>query len=178
MANGFFNQLERFASWQVVALLFVLFVLCAQGFQWRQKKLGHENPGLDGRGWYSPDDVRDFFHNIKEEGRRIYYTTELTLDLLFPLVYSLLFSSFIIHVYPRETAKVLVLVPLMAAICDVLENIMLAYLAWQFDEHVSPLARVAAIATAIKSGLLLLSGLLILAGAVWTIWRTSTAAPQ
>jgi hypothetical protein len=173
MANEFYNQLERVASWQVVALLFVLFIICAQGFEWRHKKLGYENPSPDGRGWYSPVEVRDFLHNIKEEGRRTYYTTELTLDLLFPLVYGTLFASFITHVYARKSAKILSLVPLLAVICDLMENIILAYLAWQFDEQPSPVARIAAMATAVKSGLFILSLLLILWGALWTIWRTA-----
>jgi len=169
MLNDIYNQLERLASWQVVALLFVLSIICVLGFKWRDKKLGYENPGLDGRGWYSPIEVRDFLHNIKEEGRRIYYTTELTLDLLFPLVYGTLFASLITHVYARESAKFLVLVPLLAVICDVIENIILAYLAWQFNDLTSPVARVAAIATAVKSGLFILSLLLIFGGALWTI---------
>lgn len=173
MLDRFYNQLEHWASWQVVALLFVLFIICAQGFEWRRKQLGYENPGLDSRGWYSPLEVRDFLHNIKEEGRRIYYRTELSLDLLFPLVYGALFASLITHVYVRESARFLVLVPLLAVICDVLENILLAYLAWQFDERTSPIARAAAMATAAKSGLFVLSLLLILGGALWTIGHTS-----
>jgi hypothetical protein len=173
MWDRFYNQLERLASWQVVSLLFVLFIICAQGFEWRRKQLGFENPGLDGRGWYSPVEVRDFLHNIKEEGRRLYYTTELSLDLLFPLVYGVLFAALITHVYARERARLLVLVPLLTVLCDVSENIVLAYLAWQFDERTSPLARGAAILTAAKSGLFVLSLLLILVGALWTIWRTS-----
>lgn len=173
MWNNIYNQLERFASWQVVALLFVLFIICAQGFEWRRKKLGYENPGLDGRGWYSPAEVRDFLHNIKGAGRRIYYTTELTLDLLFPLVYGALFASLITHVYARESAKVLVLVPLLAVLFDVLENLVLSYLAWAFDEQASPVARGAAILTAVKSVMFILSILLILGGALCTIWRTS-----
>ena len=173
MLDSFYNQLVRLASWQVVALLFVLFLICAQGFEWRSKQLGHENPGLDSRGWYSPVEVRDFLHNIKEDGRRLYYTTELSLDLLFPLVYGALFASLLTHVYAREHAKLLVLVPLLTVICDVSENILLAYLAWQFDEQTSPLARVAAIMTAAKTGLFVVSLLLILVGALWTIWQTS-----
>lgn len=175
MLDRFYNQIERWASWQVVALLFVLFLICVQGFEWRRKQLGYENPGLDSRGWYSSVEVRDFLRNIKEEGRRIYYTTELSLDLLFPLVYGALFASLITHVYARESAKLLVLVPLLAVICDVLENILLAYLAWQFNERTSPIARGAAMLTAAKSGLFVLSLLLILVGALWTIWRTSRA---
>lgn len=173
MLERLYNLLERLASWQVVALLFVLFVLCAQGFELRRQKLGFENTALDGRGWYSAEEARDFFHNIKEEGRQLYYTTELTLDLLFPLVYGTLFASLIVRVYDGESAKYLAPVPLLAAVFDVLENVTLSCLAWQFDGRASPAARGAAVLTAVKVGLFILSFVLILWGALRSIWRTS-----
>lgn len=171
MRDSLYNLLEPFATWPVVAILFVLFLLCAQGFEWRRKTLGYENPGLDGRGWYSPVEARDFLQNIEGRGRRIYAITELTLDILFPLIYGTLFAALIIHVYTRENAKNLVLVPLMSVAADVLENITTAYLAWRFDGQISPVARGAAILTAVKSGLFILSLILIVIGALAAIWR-------
>jgi hypothetical protein len=173
MRDSFYNLLERFATWPIVALLFVLFLLCAQGFEWRRKALGYENPGLDGRYWYSPDEARDFLRDIGERGRGIYATTELTLDILFPLIYGTLFAALVIHVYARENAKNLVLVPLLTAAADVLENVTAAYLAWQFDGQSSPVARGAAILTAVKSVLFVLSLILIVVGALVALWRTS-----
>ena len=173
MPEAFYNFLERFATWQVVALLFILFILCAQGFELRRKAFGYENTALDARRWYSPDEARDFLGAIGERGRRIYIATELTLDILFPLVYGALFAALIIHVYARQTARSLVLVPLLTALADVLENITAAYLAWQFDGQASPIARVATVFTAVKSGLFVLSLGLILLGALAAIWRTS-----
>ncbi|MCA1615518.1 MAG: hypothetical protein LC800_15745 [Acidobacteria bacterium] len=173
MPEAFFNSLERFATWQVVALLFILFILCAQGFEWRRKTFGYENTALDARRWYSPDEARDFLGAIGGRGRRIYIATELTLDILFPLVYGALFAALIIHVYARGNARSLVLAPLLTALADVLENISAAYLAWRFDGQASPVARVAATFTAVKSGLFVLSLILILVGALAAIWRTS-----
>lgn len=173
MPEAFYNFLERFATWQVVALLFVLFILCAQGFEWRSKTLGYENPALDGRFYYSPDEARDFLMKIGDSGQRVYVITELTLDILFPLIYGALFAALILHVYARENAKNLVLVPVLAVMADVLENITVSYLVWQFDGQSSPVARVAAILTAVKSSLFVLSLILILVGALVAIWRTS-----
>src|SRR6478752_157815 len=87
MSNALSNLLERLATWPAVTLLFVLFLLCSQGFELRHKSLGFENPGLDSRFWYSPEEARDFFEAIGERGRRLYAITEVTLDLAFPLVY-------------------------------------------------------------------------------------------
>ena len=176
MLERLYNRLERLANWKAVALLSALFAACTLGFDWRSKRLGSENPGLDGRGWYSPEGARDFFRNVGEEGRRLYYTTELTLDLLFPLVYGALFASLIVYLYRRESAKRLVLIPLLAAAADVPENVTLSYLAWQFDGRASPLARGAAVLTALKTGLFVLALVFILWGAVSRLLRASRPA--
>lgn len=173
MRDAIHNLLERRGTWPVVALLFILFLLCSQGFEWRRKTFGYENRALDGRFWYSPDEARDFLRDIGERGRSIYAATELTLDLLFPIIYGALFGILILHVYSRGTARNLVLVPLLTAAADVLENLTAAYLAWQFDGRASAVARAAAVFTAAKSGLLVLSLILILVGALAAIRRTS-----
>jgi hypothetical protein len=80
---------------------------------------------------------------------------------LFPLVYGTLFAALIIHVYARESGKFLLLVPLLTAVFDVLENITTAYMAWRFDGRPSYIARVAALLTGAKSGLLILARTLI-----------------
>lgn len=171
MWDSLHSLLEHFATWPAVALLFILFIMCAQGFEWRHKTLGYENRALDGRFWYSPDDASNFLRNIGENGRRIYAVTELTLDILFPLVYGTLCAALIIHVYAREIGKLLVLVPLLTVAVDILENITTAYLTWQFDGRMSLVARGAAVLTATKSGLLILSLTLIVIGALITTWR-------
>ena len=166
MLDSLHSSFAHFATWPIVALLFIVFLICTQGFEWRRKTLGYETRALDGRFWYSPAEARDFLHHIGPNGRRIYAVTELTLDILFPLVYGTLFAALIIQVYAPDRGKFLLLVPLLAAVFDVLENITTAYLAWQYDGRTSPIARGAAVFTATKSALLLLSLILIAIGAI------------
>lgn len=172
MRDALYNVLERRGTWPIVALLFIFFILCAQGFEWRRKAFGYENPALDGRFWYSPEEARDFLQKIGERGRRIYAATELTLDIVFPIVYGALFAILLIHVYARKNGKNLVLVPLLTAAADVLENLTAAYLAGQFDGRVSSVARVAAVLTAVKSSLFVVALILILVGALAAMRRT------
>lgn len=177
MWEASYNLLERRGTWPVVALLFILFLLCAQGFEYRRKVLGFENQALDGRRWYSPAEARDFLQAIEERGQRVFYAaTELTLDIVFPIIYGGLFSILLIRVYSPQSAKNLVIVPLLAAAADVLENITLACLALQFNGESSSVARVAAFFTAAKSILLVLSLILILVGALATLWRNERLA--
>lgn len=174
MREAFYNLLDRRGTWPVVALLFILFILCAQGFEYRRSRLGFENQALDSRRWYSPAEARDFFQAIEERGQRVFYAaTELTLDILFPIVYGPLFAILLIRVYAPPNAKNFVLVPLLGAAADLLENVTVAYLALQFDGQPSSLARVATVFTAAKSILLVLSFLLILLGALASLWRSS-----
>ena len=176
MPDIIYNQLESIATWPVVALLFIIFIIGAQGFELRHKSLGYENPGLDGRLYYSPDDARDFFNAIGPRGRRTYALTQITLDLVFPLTYGTLFAALIIHLYAPNRARMLVLIPLLTVVADLLENITTAYLAWQFDGRASSLTRGAAVFTAVKSVFFLLSLVLLLAGAVIGIWRSHNPA--
>jgi hypothetical protein len=170
MLDSLHSTLELFATWPVVALLFILVIVCNLGFEWRRKKLGCENRPLDGRFWYSPEDASTFLNNIEKKGQRIYAVTELTLDILFPLTYGSLLAALIIHVYGREYGKFLVLVPLLMVVFDILENITIAYMVWQFEGGTSPVARGAAVLTATKWGLFLLSLAVIVIGAVNSAW--------
>lgn len=171
MREAIYNLVQRWGTWPMVALLFILFVLGTQGFEYRRKVLGYETRTLDGRLWYSPVEARDFLETIGERGRRVYAATELTLDILFPIVYGTLFAILLIRVYSLPTAKNLVVLPLLAAAADLLENLTAAYLALQFDGEPSSLARVATVFTATKSILLLVSFILILLGALAALWR-------
>ena len=51
------------ATWPVVCLLFLAFILCFQLFDWRRQKLGAETKVLDASFWYKPSDAKQFFEN-------------------------------------------------------------------------------------------------------------------
>lgn len=166
MGSVLYGVFDQIATWPSVALLFGIFVLCSGGFNWRSKRLGCENPALDARFWYSPEQARMFFKAIGPAGRRIYAMTQVTLDIVFPLTYGTLFALLIVHVYDQSVAQTLVWVPVLAAIIDLLENATTAFLAWQFDDRASPLAWVAAVFTAVKTVLFGVGLVLIVLGAV------------
>jgi len=174
MSDTLFHWVERAATWPFVVLLFILFLTCSQGFEWRRAKLGSENSSLDSRFWYSETQAQCFFECIGERGRHLYAVTEVTLDLLFPLVYGTLFAAMMVHLYPRSSAHLLVMVPLVTAALDLVENVTLACLAWQFDGHVSTVIRFAALVTAGKTVLFIGSAVLLLAGAVLGIGRSAS----
>jgi hypothetical protein len=166
MLNALYTQLDRYTTVPVVALLFVLFLMCQMAFEARRKALPVQSHTPDATFWYSPATARDQFEAMGPDGRRLYAITEVTLDLIFPIIYGGLYTLLILQLYQREQAKYLMLIPLLTSLTDLMENFSIAYLAWNFDGKESGFTRVAATFTAVKSVLFLLSLLTIFAGAV------------
>lgn len=158
LCSRVYELLVGSATWPRAVLLFALACLCVGVFALRSRVLGYAGKVLDAR-WrgYSPEDVRKFFEAIGEDGRRLYATTERTLDVAFPIIYGSLFVALLILLYERQGAKYLVLIPLLNVLFDLAENFTLSSLALRFKGKPQPLAKLAAVFTRIKSLLFFLS---------------------
>ena len=174
MRDVIYQQLDRIATWPIFALLVVLFILCTVGFRWRSNVMreiaGHDIELFDIRDSYTPDEARDLLKTIGERGRRIYASTQLTLDLVFPFIYGGLFVITLYKLYGNP--GYLLLVPLITVVADLLENLMTSYLALSYLRGLSsPVVQVASTFTAVKRSGLVISFVLILAGiAIW-VWH-------
>jgi hypothetical protein len=166
--DSLYWQVKQVATWPVVALLLVAAVLCTQGFEWRKKTLGYENPPLDGRHrLYTPEDARILFKELEKRGQlRLYGITEVTLDLIFPFVYGTLFAVLFSNVYNQTYARWLILLPLLASVADLVENTLIAVETFRFNHQPSLLIYIAATFTATKNILLLLAFVAIVIGAL------------
>lgn len=161
---GLYNLINRLSTWPVVVLLLAGLVICAVGFAWRQTKLGARIKLLDTRILYTPADVKELFHKLNKEGRQLYAATELSLDIIFPLLYGSLLAMLFVRVYNGDMGRKMILLPLLAMSADILENMMIAYLALNFNEKESVLAWVSSIFTATKWILLLICVIALLIG--------------
>ena len=176
------SALQRFvrkiATWPIAALGLVLYLLLSSGFEARKEAFGGIK-SLDARQWYTPDEARDFFQHLDARNlRQTYAATELTLDLAFPCVYWALFSVFLFHLYSPARLRLLLLIPFGAAVCDLCENSIAAYLAWSFDGAASSLATLGAQFTAAKTALLILALLLTAFGSLSALLRRSRLPPR
>lgn len=174
MRDVMHQQLDHVATWPAFALLFILFVLCSLGFEWRKKVIKRAAGGkdvivFDGRYSYTPDEARDLLEMIGERGRRIYAITQVTLDLVFPFVYGGLLVIMLFRLYGDP--GYLLLVPLITVAADLLENLTTTYLALSYGGESSPVTRAASIFTTLKWSALHVSLLLVLAGLVIYAWR-------
>ena len=164
--------IRRIATWPMASLLMLLMWAGQLGFMWRHDRLGGVEL-LDRRQWYTPDQAAAVFaelDRLDSGARQLYALTELTLDMAFPLAYGLLFAILLSRLF-EGGGRLWVLLPLVAAAADVLENLSISYLALTFVGPPTAVAWVAAGFTAAKSGLILASLLAVLFGAVRGLLR-------
>ena len=173
MADSLYRFVDRFANWPVVALLVVILFISFQLFNGREEILGPQNQVLDTRRWYTPQDVSQLFNDIGPK-RFTYAVTELTLDVIFPLSYGLLFAILLINTSgPRYDW--LLFFPWLTVTFDLLENIIISTMAFTFDGSVTPLAWAAAVCTFSKSLMFLLSLVIVLNGGIVGLFQRKMA---
>lgn len=156
--------LERHANWKTATAAIVACVASVVGLVWRQGQL----PGqvlLDSRFWYTPDEAAALFASLDQldaGARSFVATTGMTIDLLFPLAYGLLFAILLVKVYQSP----IYLLALGTMVADILENSTVAILALSYDGGPSGLTWLAACFTLTKAVLFNLSILMIVIGTI------------
>lgn len=129
---------ERFATRQQLGLLAAVFMACLAAFThrhsvtWRGSEASTELRTVpDARLGYTSADILGYLEAIGPRGRGLYVATQLTVDLIFPVVYCILLAALLGYLFSPRSAWVWV--PVGAAIADVSENLLLVALACTFD---------------------------------------------
>ena len=170
MALSIGVTVERCATWRIAGAAFVGVVGCVAGLAWRRARLAGLDL-LDGRGWYTPEEAAALFDaldRLDASARVVYATTALTIDMLFPASYGLLFAVLLFRLF-RGGAP-LYLLPLALALADALENITVAALALSYDGAPSPLAWLAALFTLVKTVLIVATMAATCVGGMRWLW--------
>ena len=121
------------------ALLFSLIVMvaCGLGFSELQMRLGADIIDVL-RGGYDADMVQERFLIYGEAGRALYARAALSLDVVYPLAYSTFFACLIVMGAVSSRARYLVIVPIVAALLDLGENIGIYLLLTNFPDITDP----------------------------------------
>jgi hypothetical protein len=169
-----FYELYRFfnrrATWPIVGLLVVIIMLASQAFAGRRVAYFPNDQLLDDRRWYTPADVSQLLNDLGDR-RYIYGATELSLDLIYPISYGLLFAVLISQLWgPRRDW--MLLAPILTVFFDLSENALIVYMISTYNGSETNLAWVAAVCTLSKTLFFLLSLLLILNGGILGLFRT------
>lgn len=149
---------DRFsiASGRGAAVLAACVVVLIAVFQWRNAEMlrfadGKDATPLDGR-WkgYSLDEAAALFEALGTDGRVFYALSELSLDVLFPLVYGALFAIWLWLLWQKPWRSLLVGVVALGVLADLTENTLIAYLSLTYNGEIQPLSYAANLATLVK----------------------------
>ncbi len=161
--------LKRYATWRVGLAASAGVGACVAGLLWRQGRLGGLDL-LDSRGWYTPDEASALFDaldGLDANARLVYAATGLTIDMVFPVAYGLLFAILLFRLFRAP----FYLLPLALAAADILENATVAALALSHAGAPSPAAWLAAGLTLIKTILIFATLAAVAMGATRWLWR-------
>ena len=164
------SGLQRLATRRVVIAAVLVALLCVAGFEWRDARLGGLEL-LDPRQWYTPEEAADLFgalDRLDPRARAVYAWTEVSMDLIFPVAYGLLFALLLLCLFKH--GRPFYLLPIAAAATDVFENISVALLASTYEGAPTAWARVAAAFTLLKSGLILATLAAAVGGGIRWLW--------
>lgn len=162
----------------LVLLPFNLFLFPARSERLRALSC-QSNPVLDVRFGYSPEEAYGIVDALGPEGRRLYAVTQVSLDLAYPALYSLLLSGLmalaLTHGFPgRRRLAWLAFLPFAMALADLGENLSLTAMMLTYPPALTWLAQLANLFTLLKWGLGIASFGLILAGLVAWLVRALT----
>jgi len=124
---------------------------------------------LDLQSSYSPDKAYQLISSYGEEGRQYYAFIELTLDVIYPLLSALLFSSLTIYffrrVFPPESFwQKLPLLGLVVMVVDYLENSSIVVMLLNYPRRFDIVAQAANMFTIAKFALSQVELILIVIG--------------
>ena len=164
------SGLQRLATRRVVIAAVLVALLCVAGFEWRDARLGGLEL-LDVRQWYTPEQAAALFgalDRLDPCARAVYAWTEVSIDMVFPVAYGLLFALLLLRLF--KDARRLFLLPIAGATIDIFENLSIALLASTYDGAPSSWTRVAAAFTLLKSGLILATLAAAVGGGIRWLW--------
>ena len=129
---------------------------------------------LDGRSFYEASSVPGILSQIdKAKKLALYYETETTIDLIFPLVYGTMFVTAILGLIPGARApRCLVALPVLGVLGDYCENATVIAMLKRYPNSLGVLPNIASVASATK-GVFLLGSIVAVVGLaiVWLVKR-------
>jgi hypothetical protein len=160
-----------------VAVRWLLFLIAAGlVFYFSKYEFGpREDPlTLDGRCFYKPSAVAGILKELETAGRLPgYFKQETTIDLIFPMVYGLMFVTAIVSLIPGAGApRWLVVLPVLTVLADYCENATVIAMLKRYPGDLGILPGLASAASGTKGVSLLGSTLAMLVLAVlWIVRR-------
>ncbi len=180
MAEKLLALLTKLATgWWVI--VFILLVYIVNAFV--LKAIYPKFETLDIQPSYSSEKAYQFIDSYGEEGRHYYALIELTLDLVYPILLALMFSTFTIYffrrVFPLDSfwQKIPLLGPIVMGV-DYLENSSIVTMLLNYPRRLDLLARAANIFTVTKFALSYIELILMAIGLLGWLGKTAYILTQ
>ena len=176
-------MLDRLTNWKSVLIIFLVAVVGFNVilFPWRSRMMqdlaGRPVGIIDTMYAYNPDQVYKTIPIYGDEGRLFYALTELTIDLVYPILYNLFLLLTMTLVFRQALAGDSVLqklryLPLAVWISDYAENTCITLLLYSYPQRLDALAWVTSFFSTTKWSLGAASLALIVIGlVVWWVKR-------
>jgi hypothetical protein len=155
------HSFQKYATGKNVFFLFVLTVIFNVFLFPRLLPAGPDI--LDIRFYYSTNLAYQVLENFGSSGRSLYMVNQLTLDMLYPLVYGTLFCFILFRLYRNY---MLTFTPLLIVMADFMENIGIVSMLYHFPVQMKTLAHITSMFTTIKWVLVFLTATLIIIGLI------------
>lgn len=172
--NRFLLLPEKLSRWYWVVGLIILEFLFLWGFNGMFSFSVLKLKALSGYGlpdelyYYNYHQLYHIFESYGVKGRQIYLHLQW-IDMIYPIIYSLLLSSLLSVFYKNSKFKGLVFLPFFALVFDYSENIFLRTSILSFPHMNTTWVTIASFSTALKWTFILLSFTLLLIGSVTKI---------
>lgn len=153
------TSLFNYSSWKKAGVFLAInFILQAIILQLIYPLVSTSIEPLDIQIGLTVDSVITFLDSIGPEGRNYYFWNELTLDMLFPLVYSIAYTLLLVELIKVchlqvNAIKYVALLPLGIGISDIIENIHILIVIHQYPSLSETHIQTLSIANMLKHGL-------------------------
>ncbi len=122
-------MIKRLLDWlslaSTIRWLLLTTVIFTVGFELRSRALGSDLPTPDSRRQgYSVLDIEELWSAWGESGRGLYVITQLTMDMIFPLVYGALLVGLVFKFFAGRWRSALLMLPLLCVVGDWTENLL------------------------------------------------------
>lgn len=122
---------------------------------------------------YTARDAYELFCELQERGRQVYAWTEITVDMIYPIIYSSFLSLLIICIFQKaainKSLHLLALLPFVVMLFDYCENCLIAFMLFAYPRPHMTLASIASWVTKLKLSLLALCGVAVVLGLTWLV---------
>jgi hypothetical protein len=170
----------------LLGLFGAIIVINAVIFPWASRAIGSDGVPfrpLDLRLSYSADEAYTAIGSLTPDARRLYAIVELSVDIVYPIVYSLLFFLLIRRLIgssaaPPRWLERATLIPFVTMFFDWLENVGIVAMIAQFPDGLERLAPFSSAITTLKWVCFLLTVALLLYSVVrWMVSRRPRTLP-